>query len=371
MGEFDYIVAHGFYSWVPSAVRERLMQICSAALAPHGVAFISYNTYPGAYGLRVLREAALYHTRKITQTEPRIDAAIQMFERLAATEIAPPSWRDWIGNAVEIALAHGRNGIFHDELEDNNEPVYFHQFAAHAAGHGLQYLGEAELYTMFDHHGAIAWVEGGILEREQYLDFLRARRFRQTLLCKSSVPLRRDPGPQIMDGFLFSAPAAPGDDGQLEGLHGIRISAANEAVLSVARALGETFPLPLAFEDLVPYAGSAEALRSILFGLTTGGFANLHVYDFPCADTVSNKPRASRLVRLQATQSPFVTSLCHYPVELDDVSRLIVVALDGTRDHEQLARFLAENAEPADLDQIRAHLPASLEWLASKGLLEA
>ena len=36
-GQFDYIVAHGLYSWVPEPVRERLLEICRRNLAPGGV----------------------------------------------------------------------------------------------------------------------------------------------------------------------------------------------------------------------------------------------------------------------------------------------------------------------------------------------
>src|SRR5580658_8781803 len=39
LGEFDYVIAHGFYSWVPQAARDKLMAICRASLAPQGVAF--------------------------------------------------------------------------------------------------------------------------------------------------------------------------------------------------------------------------------------------------------------------------------------------------------------------------------------------
>jgi SAM-dependent methyltransferase len=47
VGEFDYIFAHGLYSWIPADVRDRLLAVCSERLAPQGVAFVSYNVYPG------------------------------------------------------------------------------------------------------------------------------------------------------------------------------------------------------------------------------------------------------------------------------------------------------------------------------------
>jgi SAM-dependent methyltransferase len=46
-GRFDYILCHGVYSWVPAEVREKILAVCSANLVPQGVAYVSYNCYPG------------------------------------------------------------------------------------------------------------------------------------------------------------------------------------------------------------------------------------------------------------------------------------------------------------------------------------
>ena len=35
LGEFDYVVAHGVYSWVPEPVRAALLDACRRFLAPH------------------------------------------------------------------------------------------------------------------------------------------------------------------------------------------------------------------------------------------------------------------------------------------------------------------------------------------------
>src|SRR5690606_6614839 len=73
LGQFDYIIAHGVYSWVPPEIQEKLLAICRQNLAPEGVAYISYNTYPGWNMLGTLRDIMLYHTRHIT--DPQAQAA--------------------------------------------------------------------------------------------------------------------------------------------------------------------------------------------------------------------------------------------------------------------------------------------------------
>jgi SAM-dependent methyltransferase len=56
LGIFDYIICHGVYSWVPPEVQDRILEICARNLAPNGVAYVSYNTYPGWHARGTIRE---------------------------------------------------------------------------------------------------------------------------------------------------------------------------------------------------------------------------------------------------------------------------------------------------------------------------
>ena len=60
-GTFDYILAHGVYSWVPEAVRDHLLRACRRNLAPNGVAYVSYNTLPGWSMRGMIRQMMAFH----------------------------------------------------------------------------------------------------------------------------------------------------------------------------------------------------------------------------------------------------------------------------------------------------------------------
>ena len=128
--------------------------------------------------------------------------------------------------------------------------------------------------------------------------------------------------------------------------------------------LADTAPLPVDFAELIPYAGTQDALREILFTLMTAGCVDLHVYDFPCQESVTDRPRTSLLARHQAAAGATVTNACHIPVELDEIARRLILLLDGTRTLRALARDLALPRAAA------RHLPSSLDWLARMALLE-
>jgi SAM-dependent methyltransferase len=370
-GEFDYIVAHGVYSWVPAEVRDALLRVCRERLAPNGIAFVSYNTLPGRYVRRYLRDLMLFHTRGIQDAGQRLHQARWSLEYLAASPRLPDVWRPLMDSDTGDMLRMGDGWLFHDDFAEFDDPVYFHEFAAHAGRHGLQYLGEADPPEMFDPQGLLKPVPGGVIEREQYMDFLKARRFRQTLLCHQGVRLERRPVEDCVDRFLFSAPCHTLEDGRIEGLRRVRIAPANQATRNVAAAMGEVYPLPLTYEELIPYAGGEPNLRSVLSGMLLGGFADFHVYQFPCQETLSPQPSASRLARYQAMDSRCVTSASFRVVELDEVARQLLSLLDGTRSHRQIAEDLARIPGAPSLEQIDQYLPASLEWLAHATLLES
>jgi SAM-dependent methyltransferase len=63
LGTFDYIIAHGVYSWVPDDVQRKLLDICSKNLAEQGVAYVSYNTFPGWRLRGMIRDLMSYRAR--------------------------------------------------------------------------------------------------------------------------------------------------------------------------------------------------------------------------------------------------------------------------------------------------------------------
>src|SRR6516162_3678009 len=72
-GTFDYILCHGVYSWVPPPVQDHLLTICARNLAPDGVAYVSYNVYPGWHISGLIRDMVNYHGRRFLDPRERVD----------------------------------------------------------------------------------------------------------------------------------------------------------------------------------------------------------------------------------------------------------------------------------------------------------
>jgi hypothetical protein len=145
-----------------------------------------------------LRDMLVFHTAPLDKPGERTEQARELLRLLIAGWSEGHEFGAIMRRHAERLLERSDETLFHDELAVVNEPVYFHEFAAHAARQGLQYLAEADFFEMQtgvlpdEVAGELLAVEDPI-RREQYLDFLKGRIFRQTLLCRAELALDRSP----------------------------------------------------------------------------------------------------------------------------------------------------------------------------------
>jgi len=124
LGTFDYVIAHGFYSWVPEPVRDKLFAIVQASLAPQGVAFVSYNALPGGRLRQMFREMMLFHLGGTRELAPRIQGAREIVQWFMACQ-AGLGESGLLPSQVESIMERQPACLYHDELGEVYHPVYF------------------------------------------------------------------------------------------------------------------------------------------------------------------------------------------------------------------------------------------------------
>src|SRR5208283_1284562 len=268
LGEFDYIVAHGVYSWVPEPVRDMVLAIAHDHLAPQGVAYVSYNALPGCHIRQMLRDMMLYHLRDTAEPAARLEEAVRFLNLLLeAPENKDNSAPAFLKDEVKGILDRSPEVVFHDELSDDYYPLYFSDFTKHAARHGLQYLSEANIFDL--EPGRVSketrerletYARGQRLELEQYMDFLKCRKFRQTLLCRDGIDIGDAPLPGPVRELYASSPATPvsaepdlkGDRAEeFRGQKGAAIKTAHRLAKSAISLLTRRWPETIHFGDLL------------------------------------------------------------------------------------------------------------------------
>ena len=379
LGEFDYIVSHGVFSWVPPRVQAKLLQICQRHLAPNGVAYVSYNTLPGWRMRGMIRDMMVYHSRQFQGAQQQIQQARALLDFLATSVPANLPYGMTLKQELDSIRIQPDSYIYHDHLEVVNEPVYFHEFAAAANRHGLQYLGDVEFSTMlvtsFPPQVAETLMRLGtdLVRAEQYMDFMRNRTFRQSLLVHDDVAINRKLQGGPLPGFHVSSQGKSDSAepslaaGVLETYHGAKGTLRAGAPITKAAMLllRDQWPLSMPFEQLVT---AARAKLGVAVGdgqprpedpVVLGGDMlqaytveaielRMQALQFPI--TPSERPVASPLARWQAARGAMVTNLRHEHTKVDDFAQRLLPHLDGTRERTQLVEALAKDVAEGRLE---------------------
>ena len=373
-GEFDYILAHGFYSWVPAEVRDRLMEICAAALSPGGVAYISYNVFPGSHLRRLAWDLLKFHTRGAPSPRIRMEKAKEVARLVAARPVDGPH-AAVIRKEMENVVERGAAALFHDDLADPNDPFYLMEFVGHAARHGLQYLGDAE--PVRDDVRDLPLPVEDWVEARQYGDFLACRRFRESILCRKEIPLDRVLSLDRLD-TLFAAsrvkPAAPQPDGAQEFViaEGRSLTTNHPLAKGVLCFLASRWPASVPVGDL-PLGGSPRGIAAdMLIRLVEAEAIELRQQAPRVAAAIGARPVASALARFELSLGlTMVTNQRHQCIDLpDEAGRALVSLLDGTRDREALLAAMGRVAPPpVGADTIERSLDTSLREMLRLCLL--
>lgn len=379
LGEFDYIISHGVFSWVPPRVQAKMLELCQRHLAPNGVAYISYNTYPGWHIRGIVRDMMLYRGMQFADPAARLAQAKSLVSFVAeATKGSDTPYQRLLQGELSSMQRMDDYYLHHDHLEEHNEPVYFHEFARRLSVNGLQYLGEAEFSMMVSSNFAPevaktlqALGAHDIVQMEQYMDFVRCRYFRKSLVCRSGLRLNRMLTPDVVKGLLLSSDASPQGELSLAPATtvtfttsgGDSINCKSPLTKIALRTLRERWPMPVRFEELAAHAkaeaaragfaledgGAERFLAGELLTCMASGVAEWRLTPVPFTTEVGQKPAATALARLEAERGYRVTSMRGETVTLDELHRQALKLLDGIRSRPEVAEGLAAMFRRGDL----------------------
>lgn len=405
-GQFDYIIAHGLYSWVPEPVQDQVLAICRDHLAEQGVAYVSYNTYPGCHLRQITRQMMRFHTKDIADPRERISQSRALVRWVAEAQSQASGYATVLREIAERIDRHTDGSVYHDDLGERNAPVYFHEFAKHAAEHGLQFLSEADYFESegyYEFAPAVrqqleAMAASNPLAKEQYLDFLKGRSFRQTLLCHNRVALDRKVKAERINRLYIKSSARPVSatpdikSRSVEEFRGKKEASASTD-LPLAKAallrLGQIYPRAIRFDELLRGAhellggdddsgDGSQTLAEVMLRTYGADMIELKAHEPTFSVAAGRLPLASPLARLQSQRCDTVTTLLHESIRIEDNLALqLLMLLDGTREREELISELSKMIEASrdsqpglmsssEKETLLAALPQQLEQKLSE-----
>lgn len=221
-GTFDYIIVHGIWSWVPDMVKDKILSICNRNLSDRGIAYVSYNTYPGWKRLEQMRDIMLYSEKqcKSHSLQERTAYTKNVLKLIGETMKMDQRSQERSGYKIDNinrVLEANDYYVGHEYLETFNDPVYVSEFIERAEQQGCVYIGDKSIEKSF-----ITWLDDKVVDnikalangnhkdKEQYYDFVYDTQFRMSLLTKpcNKDKIVRDETVQksILDTLYFAAP---------------------------------------------------------------------------------------------------------------------------------------------------------------------
>ncbi len=358
LGTFDYIIAHGFCTWVPAFVLEKFFAVCQAHLTPHGVIFASYNTFPQAHAREASRQ--ILHHQPPGPAASRVTDGKQFLSTIRGF-VTDPLWQATLDSEIKRLGARPDAVTFHDELGGAYNCFYVSDFVALASRHGFQYLAEALLRPTLRPNvppETLAELrrlsQGDEVTFQQYLDFVTYRGFRRTLLCRADLPIQRE---NINQNLLKLRVASPlylvsqnpsGSETFRNGSGPGQMEMNNPFLSAALHRLEAVWPRSLPLAELVPdwNAAAETPFFHQLIALAVNGLLFLRHTDPPVASQTEANPTANPLARLQAAHGSLFTTMLHTQVRFEDeFSRHLIALLDGTRPVSALAPLI-KGADP-------------------------
>jgi methyltransferase-like protein/2-polyprenyl-3-methyl-5-hydroxy-6-metoxy-1,4-benzoquinol methylase len=379
LGQFDFVIAHGVYSWVPTEVQEALLSSFRRLLSPEGVAYVSYNVYPGWKSKEILRDAMLLASGGSVTPEEKVRNARRMVDFLEEVAPADSALARILAESRAHALGYGDSYLLHDELETFNSPCYFYELLGRAGAHGLAYLASAHPEAMIPANYGPKVAEylnekcGGVqVLVEQYLDFVADRTFRESLLVHAErAPQIRYNPPHSRYRRLHIAARVPPADGQTRLDHsrqdflysdGATLFTNDPGIKAALDALTARWPWTLSWQELV----DAVRARLVSAGFTPSDKLSDHIEGLMEVLILQGQARfrldpvsperaqalrldetARRMAELTRSESDASTfNLWHETLILSPLDRHLLPLLDGTRDRNALLEgLLAINRE--------------------------
>jgi SAM-dependent methyltransferase len=402
--KFDYIVCHGVYSWVPPEVQDASLRACSALLAPDGIAYVSYNTYPGWHARMLVRDMMLAQDDRTLPPMERVARARAYVARIVEKMGDRSSTHAAALREEAKVIAHQPDAqVLHEQLEPFNEPLLVTEFARRAALHGLQHVADARIEDVV-RMATVARprTQAERIRAEQDDDFATGRTFRRSVLCHAARtiadPPRVDAVRELEIGSRAEA-AAPSAEDAARGPfvrafrvpEGVTVTSDDPLLAACMDTLFTVAPASMPFARLagevrerlaaMPLPESAveatERLPSLVLRVAAAGLLTLRTLPHGFAPRVSDRPVASRLARWQARRGPSVSTMYHLTMQVLPLEQFLLPFLDGARDRSGLAEELARALDDGRMkvetrpnpEQMQGLVAGALERLCAFGLL--
>ena len=381
LGEFDFIVGHGIFSWISQQTQHNILSLCSKALSEQGVVYLSYNAYPGWHFHGIVRGLLSNWTHSENDFHQKLAQGKALLNELVETNKEKEEfYHVFLRSELESLEKMDDSYLVHEYLELYNRPLYFKEFMAMAESHGLDFLAETNPAHMFpdDEAEQTELIKGAskIADVVQGLDYLNNTRFHTTLLCRKGHCLDYTWEEHSIDDFYVTSFLEPkehirrclgGKPTEFE--HGnVSVSTQRAEEIGALRLLYEKRPQRFKVKELIdtvheelreeaktaifPEQGLVDytdEIRVFLRRLFKRSCIDLHTHPGRHISYISEYPCTTSFSRIECSLSDIITTQVHRPYRINQMEKALLPLLDGQHSKKDIVSLIKKAIESGSL----------------------
>jgi len=311
-GSFDFIIAHGVFSWVPDTTKLALLRQISTSLGPRGVAVVSFNV---AAGWRA-RLPLIAKARAIQQAGDGVEVmrALEILREICESDAERV--------IIDDMRAKGASVLAYDDFAPICDAFSLTDFVELAAHHGLRWLGEGVPADNLPVAGAVvdeSAFQNDLVAMHNALDEAGGRTFRSALLCRADASVNSKVSASVVSK-CFISPGISDAGGNPEWLAEVRTAAPQDVMAG----------------ELIARHGPSVATR-VVRGIFDGILA-ARTHPVAVRNEVPDHPRMDELRLACARRKLPIPDARHVPCVFPDAQYELLARMDGTRGLEELKK---------------------------------
>jgi SAM-dependent methyltransferase len=274
-GQFDFIIAHGVFSWVSPDARHALLELCAERLRPGGLLYVNYNATPGWNVRGLIRDFLLASTTKIAGLGARTETARAIAARMAQElSNGEHPYTQILANEFRFVGENHPSHTAHEYLAVHNHAYSRRTFLNLAGIHGFAYVADADFNYP---SGRLPEAQASQFERlelepdvgDLWADLVYYRQLHSPILTRPAF-VRRPPTAGEFGALTLASELAGSETGDqkltvFEHPSGCRVEAKSEAMARALAALHDEWPagtrLDRLFADVTPFVDDLAALH--------------------------------------------------------------------------------------------------------------
>jgi len=312
-GEFDFIIAHGVFSWIPDATRDAMLAFCARHLGPNGLFYLNYNAYPGWHVRGLIRRLLLAKTRAGGALRERAVLAQEIAAQLAAS-IGPNEnpFTQLLVRELNFVSEYHASYVAHEYLAVDNHAYWRSEFLQIASEYGFEYVADADFSYPSGRMapGAIPQCLQQDLsqhEADDAMDLLCYRQLHSPILCFGPLTRRPHSLAEFADltiaSCLSNCATEAGGTNRFQHPSGYEVEAKESGMETALLRLRRQWPTGMRIGDLFHDVG---CVMEDLKLLHRNGLIEIR-----CREARESHESAELLNRLEAQHGDYITTAYH------------------------------------------------------------